>query len=144
MNKLMNFSILSERVYRKIIDAYLIKLSFEKDHPNSFFKGTKLFVTCLPTLKYISKYIKKGKMEVEKNKKNIYFIKICLDIYEDYLKTFDYPLFKKYKNPFLIVAITFYSKLSEEQFKLIHDQVTGPVMRGLSKFEYYNFRNKIL
>ena len=65
------------------------------------------------------------------NKKNVYFLKLCLDVYEDYFKSLDFPLYKKYTKCFLGIAIKFYSKLSEDNMKFINDQIT--YMKTISK-----------
>jgi hypothetical protein len=121
--KLLKFTLVSERLYRRIIEIYFSNLTQEKEDSKSMFKNTKLFISCLPTLKFIHKFIQKKTFDSEKNKRNIYFIKLCLDIYEDYYKNFDFPLFRKYKNSFLATAILFYSKLSNSKVEFINTQI---------------------
>jgi hypothetical protein len=121
--KLLKFTLVSERLYRKILEIYFNNLTQEKEDYKSMFKNTKLFISCLPTLKFIRKFILKKTFDSEKNKRNIYFVKLCLDIYEDYLKNFDFPLFRKYKNSFLDTAILFYSKLTNSKVEFINTQI---------------------
>ena len=65
------------------------------------------FFRCSQFVKRFLKRIEKHK----KNKKNVYFLKLCMDIYEDYLKTLDFPMYKKYTKCFLPLAIMFYSNI---------------------------------
>lgn len=132
-NKLADFSMISGRVYKKIIEIYKDNIEKEKESPKLFFKKTKSFIKCIPSLKYIERFLKKYETN-RKNKKNVYFLKICLDIYEDYFKTLDFPMFKKYTRNFLEVAMKFYAKLSEENMKFIIDQIS--YMKTISKKFY--------
>jgi hypothetical protein len=131
-NKLINFTFLNERIYRKIFEVYFLNIEKEKNDPGLMFKQSKLFIKCLPSLKQIAKFIKKENFQLEKNQKNIYFIKVCLDIYEDFYKTFDYPLFKKFKNIFLKVVFKFYAKLTDENMNKINEQKM--YLKNLSKY----------
>jgi hypothetical protein len=145
-NKLLNFTLINERIYVKILDVYFHNMSHEKENTSSFFKMIKLFMNCIPSLKYINRYACKTNFELEKNKQNIYFLKLCLDLYEDYFKTFDYPLLKNYKKIFLSTAIKFYSKITEEHYKTIFDKM-AITMLSLSSSKYiliYNdYNNRI-
>ena len=59
--KLLNFAIISHRIYRSIVEIYLNKLAGELENPKSMFKSTKLFMKTLPSLHRINKYAKNGK-----------------------------------------------------------------------------------
>jgi hypothetical protein len=134
-NKLITFSILGnkDRVFKKIYEMYIKNLQIETNDPSCMFKKTKQFIKSMPSLKSISKYMEKKSISQERHKKNIFFMKLCLDIYENYYKTFDCPLFDKYKNKFISTALKFYLKLTDDQHKYIKDQITTTIIRRLSK-----------
>jgi hypothetical protein len=113
----------SGRIYKRIIEIYKENIEKEKESPKLFFKKTRCFMKCIPSLNFIERFLKKFE-STGKKKKNVYFLKLCLDIHEDYLKTFDFPLYKKYSKNFLKVVNKFYSKLSEENMKFINDQIS--------------------
>ncbi len=131
-NKLTNFSLSSKRIYRKILDTYFTKLNIEKNKPSSLFKETKLFMKSLPSLYRINKYAKNGETDCDLIRKNIYFLKLCLDIYENYFKTFDLPLMKNYKEKFLKTAIKFYKSITKENFQFINQMLSHSSMKTIS------------
>jgi hypothetical protein len=131
-NRLTNLSLLSDRVYRKIIDVYFSKLNIEKNKPEDMFKHTKLFIQSLPRLKFIEKFIKKGNLTKLKFKKDIFFLKLCLDIYQNYYATFDFPCYRTYKNKILKAIIYFYENLSDGIFDYIVTWYTHTSMKHLS------------
>ena len=104
------------------------------------FKQTKLFINSLPSLKKIEKFAKDGIVNSDKNKKNLYFLKLCLDIYEHYYKTFDIPLMKNYKDKFLKTAIKFYSQISRENFNYINRMLEHITMKAISKINNFSFK----
>jgi hypothetical protein len=114
------------------MDIYFNKLSVEKERPKAMFKQTGLFIKSLPSLNFIKNFITKSKPSRTKFKKDIFFIKISLDIYQDYYKTFDSPCFKMYKK-FLKIAIDFYENLSDFNFEYIISWYSHPSMKNLSK-----------
>jgi hypothetical protein len=118
------------RIYKKILEIFCENFEKEKDSPKLLFSKSRLFIKCIPSLKYIERFVKK--IDVNgKNKKNVYFLKLCLDVYEDYFKNLDFPLYKNYTKCFLGIAIKFYSKISEDNMKFINDQIT--YMKTISK-----------
>lgn len=131
--KLMHFMLHSDRIFKKVLEVYTNNITIEKEDPKSMFKLTKLFIGCLPTLKYIQKFTKKVNFSCEKQKKNIFFLKLCLDIYENYYKTLDFPLFRKYKSNFLPTAIKFYSKLPEGTITFINELISLHHLESFSK-----------
>jgi hypothetical protein len=131
--KFINFTIISERIYRRIVDIYFNRLNVEEVNPASMFITTKMFMKTLPSLHKIDKYCKNGKSSSEDVKRNLFFIKLCLDLYEIYYKKFDLPLLKNYKGKFLKVAINFYSNLSEENFSYINELINESSMKMISK-----------
>jgi hypothetical protein len=134
-NRLTTLSLISDRIYRKIIDVYFNKLSIEKNKPDSMFRMTKLFIQSLPSLRYISNFVKKGNLSKIKFKKDIFFLKLCLDIYGDYYLTFDYPCYKVYKTKFLKTAIEFYENMTDTVFEYIVSWYSHASMKNLSNHQ---------
>jgi hypothetical protein len=100
------------------------------------FKQTKQFMRTLPSLRYIANFAKKGNLSKMKFKKDIFFLKLCLDIYQDFYKTFDFPCYKTYRDKFLKTALEFYKKVTDEVFEYIVGWYSHASMKNLSKFNW--------
>jgi hypothetical protein len=110
---------LNEKLTKTILGIYQMNIQLEEIKSLNTIKDTKNFISCLPSLNKLKKFIEKINLNTSKHRNNIYFIKICFDIYENFLKKYDFPFFKKYKGEFLDIAIQFYSKLSPNSLKSI-------------------------
>jgi hypothetical protein len=93
-NNLVFFTLLNESIYRKITDTYFNLILKEEKNISLLFKNTKTFISCLPKLNKILKICKKVDLNDKKIFKEALFFKICLDIYEDYLKKMEKPLYE--------------------------------------------------
>jgi len=49
---------------------------------------------CLPKISWLISHIHKMNLNQRRNHNNTMFFKILIDIYEDYLKSYDGPLYK--------------------------------------------------
>ena len=56
----------------------------------------KKIIGSFPSFKLILKRIASPDFNEEKNKNEIFFIKICLDLQHRYYQEYDYPLYKVY------------------------------------------------
>lgn len=121
-NKLLKNIAINDKIYKVVVEIYFNNLEMEKHNNSAMFKETKQYIKCLPTLDTIFNFTNKQSFNLEKNQKNVFFLKLCLDIYENFYKNFDYPLFKKFKNKFLKIVLKFYTTLSNNQLKYIFDQ----------------------
>jgi hypothetical protein len=97
------------------------------------FKQTKLFMRSLPSLRFISNFARKGYLSKIKFKKDVFFLKLCLDIYQDYYITFDHPCYRIYKSKFLTTVLEFYENLSDGIFEYIVSWYTHSSMKNTSK-----------
>jgi len=128
--KLAEFSMISGKIYKKILEIYNENILKERQSPKLFFNKSRCFMKCIPSLKCVKRFIKNIEHH-KKNKKNVYFLKLCMDMYEDYLKTLDFPMYKKYTKQFLPLAIKFYSNITEENMKFITEQIS--YIKSISK-----------
>ena len=96
-----SFSSLNDLIYKKIIDFF--ETNFETNLTKNYFEifllnektaNLKKFMSCLPSLTSIFKSIKKINFNDEKNKNEIFFIKIILEIILKYLKSLELQLNK--------------------------------------------------
>lgn len=79
------------------------------------------FINSLPKLEDIKKIILHRLI----SHKELITIKLVLDLYENYLKQYDYPLYENYLNEYIPTAMLFYSNLTEEDTKAIFDKIKG-------------------
>lgn len=112
---ILSMSNINEKLTKTIMNKYFSLIYSEKINSSEI----KSFISCLPTLKKLKSFISKNNLNSIKNFNNIFFIKMCLDIQENYLKAFDYPLFQKYKTLFLDVALIFFKKLNSSSLNVI-------------------------
>lgn len=108
---------LNEFFYKKTIELY--KSLKENNEQNA--KKLRKFIKCLPTFYQISSFISKYDLNDLKNKKNVWFIKVCLDILEDYYSGICFDKLKKYKL-FLKVSLKFHSNIEEETYEFLKNQ----------------------
>jgi hypothetical protein len=87
-NELIFSSFVIDNIYKKITDSYY---NYVKKSPQN--TKAKTFIKCLPKLKYILKYTRRYDINDAKNYKDLFFCKMCLDIYEHYYQRFDHPTF---------------------------------------------------
>jgi hypothetical protein len=129
---LITYSVLTNRIFRKIFEIYFIHIHELKDNLGSIksYKQATKFISCLPSLKQIEKFVRQNR----KNKRNWLFVKFCLDAYEDYYKNYDYPLYEKYTKAFLKTSIDFYEKVSKESMDYINSHIKVHLMKFLSIF----------
>ena len=95
-NKLIILTPLNEMIYKKILDIF--NKNFEKTQVISgesekiqAISKLKIFISCFPNFSQILKSIKKLSFNDEKNKNEIFFIKICLEINLKYYKSEELP-----------------------------------------------------
>jgi hypothetical protein len=139
--KLLHPAPFNSSIYRKIIDVYFINLRKEERNAGSMFTQTKKFLKCIPKLHYILKFLQKISSFQEPQRKNLYFIKLCLDIHETHLKTFDLPLLRNYKKQFLPVAIKFYTQIADIHWNFINEQTSNFRMKNL-EFKSFQLNKK--
>jgi hypothetical protein len=101
----------------------------------------------LPKLSKIREIIS-GNMVYRKvnflSSKELFLIKLVLDFYEAYLRTFDCPLFNNLINELIPTALLFYSVLSDEEVELIYEtfQTCRDIFKMMSK-NIYDLENQL-
>jgi hypothetical protein len=108
-------------------------------HLKEKYKESKyiIFFECLPKFKniiFVMNKIKKN-FNDKNNFKEIFFIKIMLDLYDDHLNNFDFDADKILINEFYLTSILFYNLLSEENLKKIYQ-----IIKKLD-IEFYSLKN---
>ena len=102
-NKLLNIRTINDLIYQKIVSIFfnnfeansLVKTTFfmRSANCNNHVKIKKI-ISCFPSFKSILRRINSLDFNDERNKNEILFIKICLDLQHRYYIQYDYPLFK--------------------------------------------------
>jgi len=105
-----------ENFVKEMIDSYIKHL--DKGNIDNI-KALENYINNLPKLEEIRVIIIKRLI----SHKELISIKIILDIYENFLKQYDYPLYDIYLNEFIPTALLFYSNLTEEDTKIIFDKI---------------------
>lgn len=62
-------------------------------------------------------------MNLNSSRKELIPFKIVLDIYEHYYKTYGFPTFDVLINEYIPTATLFYSNLTDEDIKYMHDSI---------------------
>ncbi len=81
--------------YRKIYFIFsklLYNVDYKKIKFPYNFERLAQFMKCLPSVKFLIKYVLKIEFS-EANKKEVVFIKFVMEMLEHYLRKFDYPLY---------------------------------------------------
>jgi hypothetical protein len=104
---LQNLKINAAKFLYSIVDFYYN--NFERGTSDSLFIIKKM-IMALPKLPVLFKILKMKLF----SKKEILTIKVILDIYEHYFKTYDLPGYNIYQQEYIPVAYFFYSNLSKE------------------------------
>lgn len=85
------------------------------------------------------------------NVKELSVLKIILDLYEHYLKTFNFPTYEKLLNELIPVAELFYTQFASSDYSLIYDYLkeqhevfdilTKKLGMNICKFASLNLKN---
>jgi hypothetical protein len=70
--------------------------NFSKTNSTHNYLRIKKIVSSFPSFKIVLKRIASADFNQEKNRNELFFIKICLDLQHRYYKEYDYPLYKVY------------------------------------------------
>lgn len=112
--KLITITVVNDCIYRKIVNLF-----FHTLEPTSFFHKSnyshskasqnnvkiKKIISCFPSFKAILKRINSPDFNDEKNKNELLFIKLVLDLQHKFYLDFDYPLYKVALNNFRTLSI---------------------------------------
>ena len=127
--KIVNIK-LNDDFYKKLIETYLFlrnETTAKKDQVQISEK-LKDFIRCLPTLQKIKRVISKRDF-LEKKTQSLFFMKICLDIYDDFYSNYDYPFFMLFKK-FVQTVTYFYKYVSRECFDYLSSAMKDRKLRG--------------
>lgn len=117
MDKLKGMNLKCDK-FLKILCEYYFK-NFDKNSTDCTRNLTK-FISYLPSLKDINLILS---MKLITNIKEMCVFKVILDLYEHYLKNFDFPVFDRLLNEYFPVAELFYSEFSSNDFVFVYENL---------------------
>jgi len=100
----------------KLICEYYWK-NFEKNNIESINNLNNLMMQ-FPTLDKIKQIIR---LKLISNTKELYVLKVILDLFEHYYKNFDLPTYERLLHDYISVAELFYSELSSNDCLVVYD-----------------------
>lgn len=146
-NKLLNIRTINDLIYQKIVSIFfnnfeansLVKTTFfmRSANCNNHVKIKKI-ISCFPSFKSLLRRINSLDFNDERNKNEILFIKICLDLQHRYYIQYDYPLFKvnyfiiqNYIKKNLNVIIKFYQVINQQNLNYINNKLSIPSFKSI-------------